>query len=168
MLQSSIISLKINSTLESDSDLPETVSEISKEYIYKFTDGSGANEADEVFSDTRTLGASASEDIDLNGVLTNALCETVNFVTIKAFIVHAAKENTNNISVVAKAVNGWVAPFVAAEDGVTLRPDGTMVIINPDAVGMVVAPGTADLLTITNLDTGSPVDYDIILIGVKS
>jgi len=168
MSQSSIISLKINSTLESVlTDLAKTKSEISKEYTYKIADGNGANQADEVFSDTRTLSASANEDIDLNGVLINAFGQTVNFTTIKAFIVHAAKENTNNISVVAKAPNGWVSPFIAASDGVTLRPDGTLVIINPDGTGMAVTPGTADLLTITNLAGGTSVDYDIILIGVK-
>lgn len=169
MSQSSIISLKINSTLESVlTNLAKTKSEISKEYTYKLADGTGANQADEVFSDTRTLATSTAEDIDLNGVLVNAFGESVSFTTVKAFIVHASKDNTDNISVVAKATNGWVAPFVAAEDGVTLRPGGTMMIINPDVTGMPVTAGSTDLLTLTNLNSGASGAYDIILIGVKA
>jgi len=43
-----------------------------------------------------------------------------------------------------------------------------MMIINPDAIGMDVLPATPNILTITNLGAGTPVDFDFILIGVRA
>src|SRR5262245_32188080 len=68
-------------------------------------DGTGANQADRYFADTRPLAASGTEDLDLVGSLTN-LRGTVTFAKLKAILVIADAGNTNNVQVTRPASNG--------------------------------------------------------------
>jgi hypothetical protein len=53
--------------------------------------GTGANQADKLWSDTRTLAASAVEDLDLAGVLVDALGVTATFARVKGLIIAASR-----------------------------------------------------------------------------
>lgn len=130
------------------------------------TDGTGADQADRIFSDERTLAASASEDLDLSGSLTNAF-GTVTFARIKAVLVIADSGNTNNVNVSRPASNG-VPLFLAASDGIGVRPGGVLLWACTDATGVAVTAGTGDLLTIANSSSGSAVTYRIIIIGASA
>lgn len=131
------------------------------------TSGTGANQADRVFSDTRTLAASATEDLDLAGSLTGALGGSVVFARMKALIVRAADGNTNNVNVIRPASNG-VPLFLAASDGIPVKPGGSFVWIAPDATGIAVTAATGDLITFTNSGSGTSVTYDVIIIGASA
>src|SRR3990167_2633557 len=101
--------------------------------VWNFANGTGANQASGVFTDTRTLSASATEDLDLAGVLTDAFGSTITVDKIKAIMVTAASGNTNAVQVTRPASNG--APlFMAA--------------VFPDATGIDVTASTGDLFTI--------------------
>lgn len=133
---------------------------------YVFTDGSGANQANKVWSDTRTLAASANEDLDLNGSsLIDAFGVAMAFTKIKAIIVVADAANTNDVVVGGAASNGFISPFGAATDKVKVRPGGMMVLVDPSAAGYAVTAATADLLRVTNGGAGTGVNYTIFLIG---
>lgn len=129
--------------------------------------GTGANQADKVFSDTRTLAASATEDLDLAGSLAGALGGSVVFARIKGLIVRAADGNTNNVNVIRPASNG-VPLFLAAGDGIPVKPGGTFVWIAPDATGIAVTASTGDLITFTNSGGTTSVTYDVIIIGASA
>lgn len=131
---------------------------------FSFTNGTGANQANEAFADTRTLAASATEDLDLAGGLTDSHGTTLTFTKIKAIIIKAAATNTNNVQVTRPASNGLVA-FMAAGDGVALTPGSCFALIAPDANGIAVTAGTGDLLTITNSAGTTGVTYDIVIVG---
>ena len=165
--QTSTIALNINANLSSALDLVTAKADMSKKYAFTLASGSGANQADDIFSDTRTLSASGTEDHDLAGGLTNAFGETLTFSTIKAMIFKAASGNTNDVQVSVKATNGFSTWALAASDGITLRPGGMFCIVNPDATGMAVTASTGDLLTVTNSAGSTSVTYDMIIIGVK-
>jgi hypothetical protein len=165
--QTSALSLKINADLSSVLDLVTAKANIDKKYSFSLASGSGADQADDIFSDTRTLSASGTEDHDLAGGLTNAFGETLTFSIIKAMIFSAAAANTNDVQVSVKSANGFVTWALAASDGITLRPGGMFCIVNPDATGMAVTASTGDLLTVTNSSSGTSVTYDMIIIGVK-
>lgn len=133
-----------------------------------FASGTGANQADRVFTDTRTLAASATEDLDLAGVLFDAFNAAITFVKIKAVIVKAAAGNTNNVRVTRPASNGFPL-FVAAGDGEDIPPGGVSAKVAPGAAGWgTVTPGTGDLITITNGGAGTPVTYDLVIIGTSA
>lgn len=130
------------------------------------TDGTGANQADRIFSDTRTLAASGTEDLDLSGSLTNAY-GTVTFARIKAIIVIASSGNTNNVNVTRPASNG-VPLFLAAGDGLPVRPNGIFLWACADATGVAVTAGTGDLITFTNSAGSTSVTYTVIIIGASA
>lgn len=130
------------------------------------TDGTGASQADRVFSDSRTLAASASEDLDLAGGVTDTFGNTITFAKIKAIAVKAAADNTNNVNVSRPAANG-VPLFLAAGDGLGVPAGGAFAHAWPGA-GVVVTGGTADLLTVANGGAGTPVTYEIVIIGTSA
>lgn len=130
------------------------------------TTGNGANQGNLVFSDQRTLAASATEDLDLNGTsLQDAFGANIAFTRVRALIVRASPNNVNNVVVGGAATNGFIAPFGAAAHTVSVRPGGVLCLLAPDATGYLVTAATADLLRIGNSGGGSAVDYDIIIIG---
>lgn len=133
----------------------------------RLSSGTGANQADLIFHDTRTLAASATEDLDLAGVLANALGTTLTFARIKAVIVSAAAANTNNVNLTRPASNG--APlFLAAGDGIAVRPGGVFAWVAPDSTAVAVTGGTGDLLTLTNSSSGTSVTYSVVIVGASA
>lgn len=127
--------------------------------------GTAAGQADRVFADTRTLAASGTENLDLAGTLLDAFGVVLTFATIKAVIVRASPLNTNNVNVTMPASNG-VPLFLAAGDGVAVRPGYAFALFG-SGPGVAVTPTTGDLLTITNSGAGTPVTYDVLIIGTS-
>jgi len=130
-----------------------------------FANGTGANQANMVFADTRTLAASTSESLDLSGVLTNAFGASILFTKIKGIIIAAAAANTNNVLVGGAASNAFINWVGDATDIITVRPGGLFCLMAPDATAYAVTAGTGDLLKINNSSSGTGVTYDVILIG---
>lgn len=128
--------------------------------------GTASGQVDKVFTDTRTLAASATEDLDLAATLLDAYGNAITFVKVKAVIVRANAANINNINVTRPASNG--APiFIAAGDGIVLEP-GFMFAYMGAGAGKTVTPATGDLFTITNAAGVSSVTYDVIIIGTSA
>ena len=133
---------------------------------YLFADGVGADLAKQIFTDTRTLTASATENLDLAGGLTNAFGSLITFTKIKALIVKADAANTNDVVLGAHATAAWVAPFGAVTERVNVKPGGMVAFIAPDATGYAVVATTGDMLRVLNSAGGTSVSYTIIIIGV--
>jgi hypothetical protein len=132
----------------------------------RLTTGTGASMADRVFTDTRTLLASATEDLDLAAVLVDALGVAITFAKIKAIFIKAAAANTNDVQVTRPASNG-VPLFLAAGDGMLVKPGGFLAWALP-GTGITVTAATGDLLTFTNSAGGTPVTYDVVIIGTSA
>jgi hypothetical protein len=128
-----------------------------------FTDGTGANQAKKIFTDTRTLSASATESLDLFGSLVDAYGVTMNAAKLKGIVVTAAAANTNSVQVTRPAANG-VPLFMAASDGIALTPGASFCAVFPDANGVAVTASTGDLITFTNSAGSTSVTYTLILI----
>lgn len=130
----------------------------------QFTDGTGINQANMAFTDTRTIGASASEQLDFAGGLTDAFGQTITFTSVKAIIIKAAAGNTNNVVIEESAANG-IGLFGAAGDNISIKPNGVFQWVDPTAAGLAVTAGTGDLLDVANSGAGTGVDYTIVVIG---
>ncbi|WP_157548143.1 hypothetical protein [Micromonospora sp. ATCC 39149] len=167
MSLSSKIAVSVAATLTGSIDLGSKTSTASLAKTIRLTNGTGANQADLIWQDTRTLAASGTENLDLAGVLTDAFGATLTFARIKAVVVAAAAGNTNNVNVIREGTNG-VPLFLAAGDGVPVRPGGAFAWAATDATGVAVTAGTGDLLTVTNSGAGSSVTYDIVIIGASA
>lgn len=131
------------------------------------TNGTGANQADMIFHDQRTLAASGTENLDLAGVLTGAFGTTLTFARIKAVIFTALSTNVNDVQVTRPSSNG-VPLFLAAGDGLSVKPGGVFAWIAPDATGEVVTASTGDLLTVTNSGGTTGITYDVIVVGASA
>lgn len=128
--------------------------------------GVGADQADKLFNDKRTVAASATDTLDLAAALIDAFGQSLTFVKLKGLIVFAAKANANNVRVARSAVNG-VPLFLAAGDAIDILPGGLFVWIAPGA-GVTVTAGTGDLLDIVNSGAGTSVEYDVIIFGTSA
>ena len=118
------------------------------------------------WSDQRTLTASATEDLDLAGVLTGPLGTTLTFVRIKALLVKAAAANTNDVQISRSATG--IPLFAASGDLLPVKPGGLFLWVAPNAAGVVVTPATADTITVTNGGGGPSVTYDIVVLGASA
>ncbi|MEV1079874.1 hypothetical protein AB0I98_16755 [Streptomyces sp. NPDC050211] len=131
--------------------------------------GTGAGKADRVWSDRRTIAASGADDLDLAGVLVDAFGSAITFARIKGLFIAAAEENTNNVVIGADATSPW-ATLLNATGTVVLRPGAACGFMagGADATAYAVTAGTGDVLQVANSGAGTPVDYDILIIGASA
>lgn len=160
------LSLSLSATLVNSLDLGDVTQNVANSSNFALTDGTGANQAKSLFSDTRTLAASGTENLDLAGVLVDAFGATISFTKIKALIIKASAANTNDVVVGGHATAACFSFFNAATDKIRVKPGGMIALVAPDANGYAVTAATADLLMITNSAAGTGVTYDVIIIGV--
>lgn len=161
------IDAKIVATLTDALDLSTATDPLDYAKALRWSSGTGANQANKLWHDTRTLTASSSENIDLAGVLTDAFGDTFTLARIKALLIAAASGNTNNVNVSRDATNG-VPIFLAAGDGMPILPGGFMLWVSPNAASVAVTASTGDIITVANSTGGTSVTYDIIVIGASA
>jgi hypothetical protein len=161
------LSLSLLATLTDALDLSTATDRLDYLKNIELATGTAANQSDMLWHDRRTLSASATENLDFAASLTNGLGDTQTFARIKAFIVYAATGNTNNVNVIREGTNG-VPLFLAAGDGIAVRPGGLFVAVAPDATAYAVTASTGDLVTFTNSAGSTSVTYDVIVIGASA
>ncbi|MFF7452102.1 MULTISPECIES: hypothetical protein [unclassified Streptomyces] len=150
-------------------DLTTTSDPLAVRKAVSLTDGTAAGQANKVFHDRRTLAASATEDLDLAGVLLDAFGAAITFARVKGLYISADAANVNNVVVGAAASNTW-ATLLNATGTLTLRPGaGFMAMAGGlDATAYAVTAGTGDLLKVANSGAGTPVTYDIVIVGASA
>ncbi|MET7759738.1 hypothetical protein ABZT27_34315 [Streptomyces sp. NPDC005389] len=160
------LGVSVSGTLTKAADLSMPADRLAWRRGLHLESGTGAGKADLRFSDTRSLAASATEDLDLAGVLTDVFGAALTFVRIKGLIISAAAANVNNVVVGAAAGSPWAA-LLNSTGTLTLRPGATLAVMAgaADATSYAVAAGTGDLLKVANSAGGTPVSYDIVVIG---
>ncbi len=159
------LSFLIDGLLEGTADIGTVQHAVPWGATYNLTTGTGADNINEIFADTRQLAASTAENLDLAGVLTDVFNNVITFTKIKFIIVKAAATNTNDVMVGGHASAACFSMFNAATDKLRIKPGGFVVLVAPNSVGFAVTATTADMLTVGNSSSGSVVDYDIIIGG---
>lgn len=162
-MQSTLLHLKIAAALAAALDLGQATSTLAYEKNDVLENGAGANQASEVWHDTRTLTTGANETLDLNGALLDALGNSVTFTKVKILMIR--NKGTTVLTVGGAATNGFVSPFGTATDTVKVQPGGMLLLFAPDVNGYGVTAATADQLKIANA-AGASCDYDIVIVGV--
>jgi hypothetical protein len=139
---------------------------LNREFAWRITNGVGAGQADLIWTDTRTLGAGANEDLDLAGVLSSIFGATLAAARLKGLFVEAAAANPNALTLSRPAANG-ISLFAAAGDAITIRPGGVFAWWAEDATAVPIAGGSADLLNLLAGAGGNHV-YDVVVIGASA
>lgn len=146
-------------------DLGAPSFQINKVDDIVLNDGNGANQANKMFTDTRTIAASANDDLDLAGGLVDAFGAVLTFTAIKSIYIKAAAANINNVVVGGHPTAAFVGRFGAATHTIALRPGDRDLQVTP-GTGWAVVAGTGDILRVANSGAGTTVEYDIIIIGI--
>lgn len=141
---------------------PQYVAEIDR--ALSLLPGTDAvNKADLLYHAERTLAASASEDLDLAGVLATALGATIAAAEVVAIIIQAAAGNTNDVRYGPTASVGALLGFNALTDRRNVSPGDFDCLTSRR--GWAITAATADKLTVLNAAAGTPVTYTITIIG---
>lgn len=161
----SAVTVQVAANLQDSVAIGNVAHTIAFSVANSLTNGTGANQANQVHTSRRTIPASSNESLDLAGGLNNAFGTALNFTAIKAIVISAAATNTNDVVIGGAATNGFNSWAGSATDTVKVKPGGLFVIAAPTAAGYPVTATTADLLKIANSGAGSGVTYDIVIIG---
>jgi hypothetical protein len=168
MSLTSRVGVELAALLTGTADFGPPSSDVRKARSFPLANGTGANQADRLFADRRTLAASASESLDLAGSLVDNLGATITFARVRALLVEASSANTNNVVVGGAASNAFASMFGDATDKFVVRPGGLVLLVAPGATGYAVTAGTGDLLQVANSGGTTGVTYDITIIGASA
>lgn len=164
MTLTTVANLRVQTTLTNPLDLVTASAPQMFQYLLEMTSGVGLNQADAVWSDRRTVNASTTDSLDLNGALETAVGVAFTPARIKGLI--CRNRGAQNIALTRPAANG-VPWLTAAGDSIIIVPGGINIWLAPTAAGIAVAAGTGDLIDIVN-GAGAAVDYDIVIIGATA
>ncbi len=162
---SGTIGMQLVGQLNKTLDIGTARLDVSYSKKYTLANGTAAEQANMMWTDTRTISASSTDDLDLYGGLTNAFGDTINFAAIKGIFIFASAENINNLLIGGDASNPLVNYVASGTDIVVVKPGGFFALYDPSAGGYGVTTSTADILQIANSSSGTSVDYDIIVLG---
>lgn len=164
------ISLRILANYTTTKDLGNIpASNLDFSQKIQLASGVSAGQADKLWYDERTLGASASEDLDLSGTQTDDFGTTFTIARIKAIAIKAAASNTNNVVIGGASATQW-ASLLGTTGTVTLRPGAFIAAVagSADATGYVCAAGATDLLKVLNSAGGTSVVYQIVVVACSA
>lgn len=159
------IAVQILGSYAGSNDIAAVTATFAKRKALGFTSGTGAGQADKVFSDIRSIAASSNDDLDLAGSLVDPLGVVVVFAGIKAIYVEADAANVNDVVIGGHDTAAFLGPFADDSDKINLKPGEVLLVTNRTAAGWPVTATTADILRIANGGSGSAVGYSIILVG---
>lgn len=138
------------------------------EQVLSFANGTGADQADLAYVAERTVASATNDDIDLAGVLTDALGATITAAELAAILIVNKKKdgsaNTTNLTIGAGA-NPMIGFLGATHTIGPIRPGGVFMLACGDASGIgAVTAGTGDILRIAN-SSGAQNKYLIALLA---
>lgn len=121
------------------------------------------DKTDLLYRATRTLAASANEDLDLAGVLVSPLGTVIGAAEVVALIIEAAAGNANAVRYGPSAANGALLGFGDVTDRrVVLAGDFEALLCR---TGWPIVAGTGDKINIANGGAGTSVTYTITVLG---
>lgn len=141
------------------------------EHILKFVTGTGAGQADLLFTDERSVAASTNDDIDLAGSLTGGLNTAVVLAEVCGLIIiNAPKLVTDPANVSDLTIGLGTNPFLGFLGGTTptigpIKPGGFLMLGAGHASGLgTVGAGASDILRVAN-GSGGTAKYQIGVLG---
>lgn len=148
-------------------DLAAAIAPVALSKAMMLLSGTGADQADRIFADNRSVTASTTDSLDVatGGGLTDVLGAALALVKVKAVLIvntHA----TQGLSLSRPAAG--VPIFTAASDAVPIPAGGFLALAGPAAAGLAtVTATTADLIDVVN-GAGVTGTYSIVIIGTSA
>ena len=159
------ITLKIQTQYTNPADLSTPADNVTQDYSIVLADGTGADQADVIFHDQRTLADAAIDTLDLyaSGSLLDPLGTALTMDQLKfLYIENTSTTNSLTIGPSATAV-GLCAD--KATDIIIIPPEGQFVWTSPASGGLDLTTNKNLVLTHDSTDATALI-YNIIAIGV--
>lgn len=158
------IVLNIGTTYTGSSGLGSAIETLNLDYSITLTSGTGANQANIVYSASRSLADDANEVLDLyaSGTLTDSFGTDLTMTKLKALIIY------NTSTDASLKIGGGTTPvglFADASDILTLPPGGKFIFSAPDATGLAITTNK-NLKFLHGGQGTSALVYKIVAIGV--
>lgn len=151
-------SLRLNATLTGPGDLGVDTSALNMTYSMSLSDGTGVNQADLMFKDTRIVADGATDDIDLTSI-EDAFGVALSAAEVVSVFVRSLDTNTTNLT-----IGGSTADFGGFPDQ-TIAPGGIALNHNAGANGLgTVTDGASDTVRVVNA-AGAAASYEIVVIA---
>jgi hypothetical protein len=165
VLSSASIRAVFNATLANDRQAGNAGDVIGRSPVSSYANGNAADQAEESFSERRTLTSGGSYEYTLSA-LENGLGETINYNRITGFHFENLSE-VHTLEIGGALAQALASLFGSVTDILVMRPatptNPSFITINgPDAVGYGTAIGVTDKLLITN-GGEDPADGDFVI-----
>lgn len=163
------LSAKVQWLFSDTLDLSTVSDASSVSYARSLADGTGLDQADKIWHDSRTVSAGANDDLDLTALPQSLFGSvvTIAFSKVKALlVVNMSTVSGEQLRVGGAAANAWSAPFNGVSASLVLvGPDSPLLLANKKD-GWTVTAGTGDILRITN-PTAAAITYRIVILGTS-
>jgi hypothetical protein len=160
------IRVDFQGALASASDLITGQCNVVTSGLNSFANGVAANQADVIWSDTRSLATGATEDLDLlGGGLLDPFGVAFAPAKVRALYIKAAATNTTNLTIFGDANS--VPALNTAATTITLQPGGVFLMTWPALAGIAVGAGATDIIQVVN-GAGATAYYNIIVVGTSA
>jgi hypothetical protein len=126
--------------------------------------GTGAEQSDLAYFDTRSIVASGDDNIDLNSDLKSPIGEKLNFARITAIMIKAKSTNGDDIIYSPGPSMGFVGPFPDATSSIKISPGETFLVTSTN-LGWIVVPASGHFIKIANSNSTGAASYDLVIIG---
>lgn len=159
--------ISASATMTKTEEMSTLTDVLSKVMNATFALGTGANQINGLFHDTRTLSDAANETLNFlaAGSLEDKLGEAMDLDILKVLIVH---NNSSDASLIVGATGAGQMPiFGATTEKITIPPGGTFVFTAPDVNGVDVSSAASMKFEHNGVGT-SDLDYDVIVAGIQS
>lgn len=162
------ILVRLKATQTGDNDFGSDRFAPEVQALLQLASGTGANQADILFVDERTVNASTNDDIDLAGALADAFGDTVAAAEVVAvLVINAPRSGAANVSdlTIGNATNAFEGFLSSAGTIGPLKPGGVFLIAAGNAAGVgAVSAGSTDELRIAN-GSGGAATYQIAVLA---
>lgn len=164
----STVKMSVVAKLHNDSlDIGNGDYNVSEMVSKVFGNGATTGLANALWTDERTIGTSADDDIDFAGGVNDAFGTALTFTAIKAILIEADADNTVSLIVGGDTTTNIANLFGADTDTLLLKPGASLCLLHP-TTGYTVTATTADKLRLTNSSGAATQTYKISVIGVKA
>jgi hypothetical protein len=137
--------------------------------LLTLSDGTTANKADLSYMSERTVASATNDDIDVAGVLADALGNTITAAELVAiFLINKQQDgtaNTTDLTIDQTVTNGVVGFLDSSSSIGPIKPGGVFMLAAGDAAGIgAVTASTGDIIRITN-SSGAANTYQIAILA---
>lgn len=150
--------------------LSTVIDNAALEYDESLADGTGADQADVLWHDERSLAASSNDDLDLTNLAMAVFggSAAVDFAKVKAILlVNTSTTSGDVLRVGGAGAAAFSAPFANDDDAVVeVGPDSPLLLVNKKD-GWSVTPSTAHVLRISNPGANA-ITYRMVIVGTSA